>query len=77
MEWMVLPVEIRLVERCLQPSAELGNRRNLERMFTALLAQVDGDEELSWVVSVESTVVRVPRPFCLSAERGSGVSRVL
>lgn len=29
-----------------------------ERVFTALLAQADADEGLSWVVSVDSTVVR-------------------
>ncbi|GAP49734.1 IS1647-like transposase [Streptomyces azureus] len=29
-----------------------------QRVFTALLAQADADENLSWVVSVDSTVVR-------------------
>ncbi|MGW1260219.1 hypothetical protein ACWD5Q_34915 [Streptomyces sp. NPDC002513] len=27
-------------------------------MFTALVAQADADEELNWVVSVDSTIVR-------------------
>ncbi|MFG2156728.1 IS5 family transposase [Streptomyces olivaceus] len=29
-----------------------------ERVFTALIAQADAEEELDWVVSVDSTVVR-------------------
>ncbi|MGY3334095.1 transposase [Streptomyces filamentosus] len=29
-----------------------------ERVFTALIAQADADEDLSWTVSVDSTVVR-------------------
>lgn len=29
-----------------------------ERVFTALVAQADADEELNWVVSVDSTIVR-------------------
>lgn len=29
-----------------------------ERVFTALVAQADADEDLNWVVSVDSTVVR-------------------
>ncbi|WP_328557981.1 IS5 family transposase [Streptomyces sp. NBC_00358] len=29
-----------------------------ERVFTALMAQADADEDLNWVVSVDSTIVR-------------------
>lgn len=29
-----------------------------ERVFTALVAQADADEDLSWTVSVDSTIVR-------------------
>lgn len=31
-----------------------------ERVFTALMAWADADEELNWVVSVDSTIVRAP-----------------
>lgn len=29
-----------------------------ERVFTALMAQADADEDLAWAVSVDSTIVR-------------------
>ncbi|WP_413810848.1 hypothetical protein [Streptomyces sp. OE57] len=29
-----------------------------ERVFTALMAQADADENLNWAVSVDSTIVR-------------------
>ncbi|MDQ0991637.1 transposase [Streptomyces sp. V3I7] len=29
-----------------------------ERVFTALMAQADADEDLDWAVSVDSTIVR-------------------
>ncbi|MCK2141654.1 hypothetical protein ABZ632_25825 [Streptomyces albidoflavus] len=29
-----------------------------ERVFTALVAQADADEDLGWAVSVDSTIVR-------------------
>ncbi|ALO06000.1 Putative transposase [Streptomyces venezuelae] len=29
-----------------------------EQVFTALVAQADADEDLSWAVSVDSTIVR-------------------
>lgn len=31
-----------------------------ERVFTALMAQTDPDEDLTWAVSVDSTIVLVP-----------------
>ncbi|MFH8350600.1 hypothetical protein ACH4EB_38665, partial [Streptomyces sp. NPDC018045] len=30
-----------------------------ERVFTALMAQADADEDLTWAVSADSTIVRV------------------
>ncbi|MFF2519541.1 hypothetical protein [Streptomyces sp. NPDC058086] len=29
-----------------------------ERVFTALMAQADADEDINWAVSVDSTIVR-------------------
>ncbi|WP_238783174.1 IS5 family transposase [Streptomyces monomycini] len=43
-----------------------------ERVFTALMAQADADEGLTWAVSVDSTVVRAPRHAVGPAKRGSG-----
>ncbi|GGV90106.1 hypothetical protein GCM10010228_77890 [Streptomyces massasporeus] len=31
-----------------------------ERVFTALVVQADAEEDLSWAVSVDSTIVRAP-----------------
>jgi transposase len=54
-----------------------------ERVFTALLAQADADGDLDWVVTVDSTIVRVhqngagarkkgPRPVSLPTMRLDG-----
>ncbi len=41
-----------------------------ERVFTALLAQADEEGDLDWVVSVDSTIVRVPSTLLGPAGRG-------
>lgn len=41
-----------------------------ERMFTALLAQADADEELNWVVSVDSTIVRAHQHAAGARKKG-------
>ncbi|MBF9072845.1 IS5 family transposase [Streptacidiphilus sp. NEAU-YB345] len=41
-----------------------------ERVFTALLAQADADEELHWVVSVDSTIVRAHQHATGARKRG-------
>ncbi|MFI8763637.1 IS5 family transposase [Streptomyces sp. NPDC053792] len=41
-----------------------------ERVFTALLAQADVDEELNWVVSVESTIVRAHQHAAGARKKG-------
>lgn len=41
-----------------------------ERLFTTLLAQADDAEDLSWVVSVDSTVVRAHQHAAGACERG-------
>ena len=43
-----------------------------ERVFAALLAQADANEDLSWVVSVDSTVVRAHQHAAGARKRGSG-----
>ncbi|MGW1974215.1 IS5 family transposase [Streptomyces sp. NPDC001889] len=62
---------------------EYGNRRGVcnrlrrcsvdgtwERLFTALLDQVDADEGLNWVVSVDSTIVRARQHAAGARKRG-------
>ncbi|WP_199819205.1 IS5 family transposase [Streptomyces sp. NRRL S-378] len=41
-----------------------------ERVFTTLLAQADADEDLSWVVSVDSTVVRAHQHAAGARKKG-------
>ncbi|GGX67285.1 hypothetical protein GCM10010324_10690 [Streptomyces hiroshimensis] len=43
-----------------------------ERVFTALLAQADADEDLEWVGAVDSTIVRVHQHAAGPAKRGPG-----
>lgn len=42
-----------------------------ERVFTVLLAQADVDEELSWVVSVDSTIVIAHQHAAGARKRGT------
>jgi transposase len=39
-------------------------------VFTALLAQADADEELNWVVSVDSTIVRAHQHAAGARKKG-------
>jgi transposase len=41
-----------------------------ERVFTALVAQADADEDLNWAVSVDSTIVRAHRHAAGGRTRG-------
>ncbi len=41
-----------------------------ERVFTALLAQADVDEEPNWVVSVDSTIVRAHQHAAGARKKG-------
>ncbi len=41
-----------------------------ERVFSTLLAQADADEDLSWVVSVDSTVVRAHQHAAGARKKG-------
>ncbi len=41
-----------------------------ERVFTALMAQADADEGLTWAVSVDSTVVRAPQHAVGARKKG-------
>ncbi|MFC8327226.1 IS5 family transposase [Streptomyces olivaceus] len=41
-----------------------------ERVFTALIAQADAEEELDWVVSVDSTVVRAHQHAAGARKKG-------
>ncbi|MFE9708465.1 IS5 family transposase [Streptomyces sp. NPDC005930] len=41
-----------------------------ERVFTALVAQADADEDLSWAVSVDSTIVRAHQHAAGARKRG-------
>jgi transposase len=43
-----------------------------ERVFTALVAQADANEDLSWAVSVDSTIVRARRHAAGAHNRGPG-----
>ncbi|GAT85177.1 transposase [Streptomyces sp. F-3] len=46
-----------------------------ERVFTALVAQADADEDLSWAVSVDSTIVRAHQHAAGAREKGPRASR--
>ncbi|MFC8360302.1 IS5 family transposase [Streptomyces griseorubiginosus] len=41
-----------------------------ERVFTALMAQADADEDLTWAVSVDSTIVRAHQHAAGAREKG-------
>lgn len=41
-----------------------------ERVFTALIAQADADEDLKWAVSVDSTIVRAHQHAAGARKRG-------
>jgi transposase len=41
-----------------------------ERVFTALLAQADAEEDLDWVVAVDSTVVRAHQHAAGARKKG-------
>lgn len=42
-----------------------------ERVFTALLAQADAEEDLDWVVAVDSTIVRAHQHAAGARKKGS------
>ncbi|EFE72161.1 conserved hypothetical protein [Streptomyces viridosporus ATCC 14672] len=42
-----------------------------ERVFTALVAQADADEDLSWAVSVDSTIVRAHQHAAGARKKGT------
>lgn len=41
-----------------------------ERVFTALVARADADEDLSWAVSVDSTIVRAHQHAAGARKKG-------
>lgn len=41
-----------------------------ERVFTALMAQADADEDLNWAVSVDSTIVRAHQHAAGARKKG-------
>lgn len=41
-----------------------------ERVFTALLAQADAEEDLDWVVAVDSTIVRAHQHAAGARQKG-------
>ncbi|WP_443080943.1 IS5 family transposase [Streptomyces sp. PTD9-10] len=43
-----------------------------ERVFTALMAQAEADEDLTWAVSVDSTIVRAHQHAAGARKRGPG-----
>lgn len=58
------------MEGFLQPPANWALDGTWERVFTALLTQADADEDLSWVVPVDSTVVRAHQHAAGARKRG-------
>jgi hypothetical protein len=42
-----------------------------ERVFTALMGQADADEDLTWTVSVDSTIVRAHHHVARARNEGS------
>ncbi|WP_434098623.1 IS5 family transposase [Streptomyces mirabilis] len=44
-----------------------------ERVFTALLAQADAEEDLDWVVAVDSTIVRAHQHAAGARKKGAAV----
>ncbi|QOZ99818.1 IS5 family transposase [Streptomyces violascens] len=46
-----------------------------ERVFTALVAQADADEDLDWAIWVDSTIVRAHQHAAGAGERGPGRRR--
>lgn len=58
------------MEGCLQSSAERALGGTGERVFTALPAQADANEDLSRVVSVDSTAVRAHQHAAGARRRG-------
>ncbi|MFI8100326.1 transposase [Streptomyces sp. NPDC086023] len=56
--WMDLPVEFGSRKGACSRLRNWAIDGTWERVFTTLLAQADADEDLSWVVPVDSTVVR-------------------
>ncbi|MFD9244198.1 IS5 family transposase, partial [Streptomyces sp. NPDC059556] len=55
--WMDLPAEFGSWKGAYSRLRNWAIDGTWERVFTTLLAQADADEDLSWVVSVDSTVV--------------------
>ncbi|WP_419248241.1 IS5 family transposase [Streptomyces virginiae] len=45
-----------------------------ERVFTALIAQADADDNLSWAVSVDSTIVRAHQHAAGARKKGAPIS---
>ncbi|MFE2283734.1 hypothetical protein ACFXDJ_06115 [Streptomyces sp. NPDC059443] len=43
-----------------------------ERVFTALMAPADADEDLNWAVSVDSTIVRAHQHDAGARKKGPG-----
>nr|WP_229896586.1 hypothetical protein [Streptomyces eurythermus] len=43
-----------------------------ERVFTALMAQADAEEDLAWAVSVDSTIVRAHQHAAGARKKGRG-----
>jgi len=43
-----------------------------ERVFTALMAQADADEDLDWAVSVDSTIARAHQHAAGACEKEPG-----
>jgi transposase len=41
-----------------------------ERVFTALMAQADADDDLAWAVSVDSTIVRAHQHAAGARKKG-------
>ncbi|WP_443043457.1 IS5 family transposase [Streptomyces sp. GF20] len=68
--WMDLPPEFGSWKGAYSRLRNWAIDGTWERVFTTLLAQADADEDLSWVVSVDSTVVRAHQHAAGARKKG-------
>ncbi|MFJ9884712.1 IS5 family transposase [Streptomyces sp. NPDC091287] len=68
--WMDLPTEFGSWKGAYSRLRNWAIDGTWERVFTTLLAQADADEGLSWVVSVDSTVVRAHQHAAGARKKG-------
>ncbi|WP_412074640.1 IS5 family transposase [Streptomyces xanthophaeus] len=69
-QWIHLPEKYGSWRR-LQPAADVAVDGTWERVFTALVAQADADDDLNWAVSVDSTIVRAHQHAAGARKKGA------